>query len=332
MQDTPAPAAESPFKLSGEEYWTKPLWLPHVREYASELARKTEKGQGLYIDMPPKVHLDKHKNVPIVALYSDSFANMDRFELRKTAHIVLTHLETGKVNMAKAADTPVKDPNAPEYDGSPGWTVDELEADAADAVVLPRLGRFAVFLINGPDASNTLIHSEYPSAAAETAPETKVALKGLRHEGGSPIPTASVKALKLRHEALPQLKDGAMPWQLAVAPGATEGRRVHLGFRIPGLPRFLQPKDKPLLDDDGKRVLATLPVFLVAFDQDRTVIMSKHIGLPIAAGPGLEPEAPTLTGHVSFDLETLVKPRKPGEKITLWAIAMDRKAKVELAW
>jgi hypothetical protein len=128
------------------------------------------------------------------------------------------------------------------------------------------------------------------------------------------------------------LKDGAMPWQLAAAPAGTEGHRVHLGFRIAGLPRFLQPKDKPLLDEDGKRVLATLPVFLVAFDEDRVVVLSNHIGLPIALGPGLDPEKPLLMGHVSIDLETQMKPLKPGAKLTLWAVAMDQKAKLELIW
>jgi hypothetical protein len=123
-----------------------------------------------------------------------------------------------------------------------------------------------------------------------------------------------------------------MPWQLAAAPAGTEGHRVHLGFRIAGLPRFLQPKDKPLLDDDGKRVVATLPLFLTAFDENRIVVFSRHIGLPIALGPGLDPENPLLMGHVSFDLETLVKPPKPGTKLTLWAMAMDQKAKLEVIW
>lgn len=335
MQDSPAPVAESPFKLSGEQYWSKPLELPHVMDFASELARKTEKGRGLYIDMPSKVYLDKHQDVPLPSLHSNSFANLDRFALRMTAHIVSTHLETGKIAMAKAADTPVRDPNAPDGDSGPGWSVEQLQADAADAVTLPRLGRFAVFLLNGPDASHTLIRSEFPSVAAETASETKAALKALRHEGGSPQPAASIKALKLRHEPLPPLKEGAMPWQLAAAPPGNAGQgghRVHLGFRIPGLPRFLQPKDKPLLDDDGKRVLATLPVFLIAFDADRTVVLSRHLGLPITAAPGPDPEVPLLSGHVSFDLETLMKPRKPGDKLTLWAVAMDRKAALEVTW
>lgn len=332
MQDTQTPPAGSPFGLSGDQYWAKPMDQASVIAYGTDMAFKGREGRGIHIDVPPKVFLDKRKTVPLIAFNSNSLSDVHHFALRKTASIVLTHLETGKVGMTKAADTPVRDLNEPDGEPEPGWTVEDLVADAAEAGLGPRLGRYAVFMLNGPDASETRTFSVFPSAAAESASETKAALKALRVEGGSPQPTASVKSLRLRHEPLPQLKDGAMPWQLAAGPGATEGHRVHLGFRIAGLPRFVHPGDKPILDEEGKRVLATLPVFLVAFDENRIVAFSRHLGVPVIAGPGVDPEAPILAGHVSFDLETLAKPLKAGSKLTLWAIAMDRKAKLEIAW
>src|SRR5690349_18401853 len=94
MTDSPAPAAESPFKLSGEQYWADPMGLPHVREYASALARQTNKGQGIQLDAPSKIYRDKHKTVPLLVLHSNSFANLDYFTLDRTAQVVTSHLET----------------------------------------------------------------------------------------------------------------------------------------------------------------------------------------------------------------------------------------------
>ena len=332
MQDTQTPPAGSPLGLSGEQYWSKPMGQPSVRAFMLDLLDKDSEGKGLHIDSPSKVYLDQHKSVPVIAFQSDSTKNVVRYGLRRSSHIILAHLETGKLNMAKAADTPMRDPNAPNAEPGPGWVIDQVVADAAEAGLGPGLGRYAVFMISGADASLTRTFSVFPSAAAETASETKVALKGLRHEGGPIRPLASAKLLRLRHEPLPPLKDGVMPWSLAADTSGQGGHRVHLGFRIAGLPRFVYPKDKPVLDEDGKRVLANLPVFLVAFDADRVVAISEHLGLPLFAGPGTDPEYPSLTGHVSFDLETLIKPQKPGTKLILWAIAMDRKAKLELVW
>lgn len=332
MQDNPIPPAGSPFGLSGEQYWSEPFGQPQVSAFGNDLLFKMGEGRGLHIDVPAKVYRDKHKSIPLVAFQSDETRIIHNYPLRKSAHMVLAHLETGKINMAKAAETPMKDPNAPDGEPGPGWVVDQVLADAADAGLGPGLGRYAVFMISGPDASNTRAFSVFPSAAAETASETKVALKGLRHEGGPVQPLASTKRLRLRHEPMPPLKDGVMPFQLAPDTTGQSPHRVHLGFRLAGLPRFVYPKDKPVQDDEGKRVFANLPVFLVAFDGDRTPVLIELIGLPIAAGPGLDPEAPTLAGHLSFDLETLIKPQKPGTKLTLWAICMDRKTKLELVW
>jgi hypothetical protein len=329
MQDTQPPSmasAASPFGLSGEQYWLKPMDQPGPLAYGSDLLRKDSKAQGIHIDVPPKVLLDKHKTVPLIAFNSNSTADVSRFGLKRTAQIVLAQLETGTITMTKAAESPLPDPDRPEP--GPGWVVEDLETDAAEAGLGPRLGRYAVCLLNGPDGSETRTFTVFPSAAAEHAVETGTALKALRHEGGAP-PLASAKRLHLRHEPLPQLPQGAMPFTLAADPAG--GHRVHLGFRLAALPRFIHPKDKPVLDDEGKRVFATLPVFLVAFDADRLPVHSQLLGLPIAAGPGGDPESPNLTGHVSFDLETLIQ-AKPGAKLTLWALAMDRKAKLDLAW
>jgi hypothetical protein len=326
QEPQPSPGA-SPFGLSGEQYWQKPLGQPGPLAFGSELLRKDSKAKGIHIDAPPQVLLDKHKTVPLIAFNSNSTADVLHFGLKETGQVVLVHLETGTLRMAKAAESPLKDPNRPEP--GPGWVVEDLETDAAEAGLGPRLGRYAVFMLNGHDSSETKVFSVYPSAAAEHAEETQTALKSLRHEGGAPS-MASVKALRLRHEPLPQLPQGAMPWSLAADSG-TGGHRVRLGFRIAGLPRFVHPKEQHVVDDEGKRVFATLPVFLAAFDGNHVAVFTRQLGLPIAAGPGGDAENPTLTGHVSFDLETLMQ-AKPGAPITLWAIAMDRKARLELAW
>ncbi len=324
MQDTRTPPAGSPFGLSGEQYWVKPMDQRSVIAYATDLSYKDKEGQGIHVDVPPKVYTDRHKDVPLIAFNSNSFADLHHYPLRRTAQIVLVHLETGKAGIAKAADTPASDPNAPAWESQPGWSVEDLIADAAEPGLGPRLGHYAVCMLNGPDASETRRFAVYPSEAAEIKPETAKALERLRGEGGPPLPALKPGQLGLVHQQPKVVTENH--WKIAIVPGK-DGKWLHLSYRLQGLPRFLFPKDHPHSDETGKRVYGVLPVLLAGFDGNRALVLNRQIGIPVITQPAGDKDHPVLGGYVSMPLDSLVD-GKTGP-LTLYAFALDQRAVAE---
>lgn len=327
MQDMPAPSPKSPFGLEGEQYWNKPLQQQGALDFGSALVDKDV--DGIFIDAPSKVYLNQHKTVPLAAIRSGSTGKLQRFSLNTTARLVLTHLETGKIQIVKPGETPVPDPDEPAP--SPGWTVQDLETDLAESLDLgPKLGRYAAWMVCGPESSNQRVFALFPSVETESGKETRESLDRLRHEGGPPLPLLIGKTVDLIHEAQNPPEGKAPVWKLSDEPDAQGRHRLHLEFHLEGLPRFAYPKDRPHLDERGKRVHASLPLLLVGFDENRSPVLVKNLGLPVVAEPGGEEGKPILSGHVSLDLGALVKSRPSSKTLSLWAFSMDQGAMVEI--
>lgn len=329
MQDMPAPSPRSPFGLEGEQYWSKPLQQQGAMDFASDLVDKDV--DGIFIDAPPTVYLDQHKTVPLAAIRSGSTAKLQRFSLNTTTRLVVTHLETGKIQIVKPGEAPVPDPDEPAP--SPGWTVQDLQVDMAEALDLgPRLGRYAAWMICGPESSNQRVVALFPGIEAEAGKEAREGLARLHREGGPPQPLLIGKTVDLIHEPR-KPADGKTPvWKLSLVPDGQGKHRLHLEYRLEGLPRFTYPKDRPHLDEKGKRVYANLPLLLVGFDENRSPVLVKNLGLPVMAEPGGDEGRPILSGHVSLDLGALVKRKASSKALTLWAFSMDQACMAEIEW
>jgi hypothetical protein len=106
--------------------------------------------------------------------------------------------------------------------------------------------------------------------------------------------------------------------------------RIDLKYQITGLPRFVYPKEKPHLDENGRRVYAALPVQLLAFDEGRIVVVSEKFGVPVMCPPGGTPESPVLEGRISLGIDQFLdKTRKP-KSLSIWVITMGHFAMAEI--
>lgn len=319
--------APGPLGLSGDQYWEKPLHQPSVRGFGSDLLSGDV--EGIFIDMPPKVHLDRRDSVPLAALRSGSTQELFRRPLGAVGQLVVVHLDSGALQAVKAGDPPPPDPDFEEP--SPGWSVEPLHADLMEAVNLgPRLGRYAAYILAGAEASNLREFALFPSEEAEGAPETAEALRQLREEGGALLPLLPRKSVDLAHEAPPAEAGPDPVWKLSHLRDSGGRSRIHLEYRLEGLPRFLYPQDRPHLDETGQRVHANLPVVLLAFDGKRALVLRKALGLPVVSAPTGVPAHPTVAGHVSLDLLKLLDRTAPPARLSLWALTLDRRALVDL--
>lgn len=329
MHNQPTAPIPGPFGLEGDQYWNKPLQQKSAMAFGSSLVDKDV--EGIFIDAPATIHLDKHGTVPLAAFRSGSTLKLRRFSLRTTTQLVLIHLETGRIQMAKAAETPPMDVNEPEP--SPGWAMEDLEVNLAESMDLgPRLGRYEAFMVCGPESSNPRTITLFPSVETEAAKATLESLALLRKEGGPPQPLLVGKTVDLIHEPVKPAGGKEALWKLSHMLDGQGRHRIHLEYHLEGLPRFAYPKDRPHLDEKGKRIHANLPVLLAAFDENRSLVLVKNLGLPVMAEPVGEAGKPVFVGHVSLDLGTLVKPGPAAKALTLWVFSMNQRSMIEVDW
>lgn len=316
-----------PLGLSGDQYWRKPLHQAPVLAFGADLLSRDV--EGIFIDAPSKVHLDRRGSVPLAVLRSGSTQELFRRPLGAVGQLVVVHLDSGALQAVKAGDPPPPDPDFEEP--SPGWSVDPLHIDLAESVNLgPGLGRYAAYILSGPQASNLRELALFPSTQSEMEPETAEAIRQLREAGGPLLPLLPGKSVDLTHEAA---APGAGPdpiWKLSHFQDAAGRSRVALEYRLDGLPRFVYPKERPHIDETGRRVHANLPVLLLAFDGKRALLLRKAVGLPVVAAPSGGPERPILAGHAALDLGKLLDLRRRPERLTLWALTLGHRAMIDL--
>jgi hypothetical protein len=313
-----------PFGLTGDQYWQQPLWQKPAQAFGDHLL--LAKTDGIYIDAPSRIFLDKYKTIPVVAFHSGPSEILGHFSFNNSIQMIVSHLETGRIQMAKPGKTP---PNA-EPDAAPGRSVRELEVDAASLFDLgPKLGRYSTWMLNGPEASNQRELRIYPSPAAEASQETQSRIDHLRKEGGSPYPLWAGPKMSLVQEKLESTGKGQI-WRLGNRVDPNGHPRLVLDYRIEGLPRFILPKEKPILDEQRNVIHGNLPVMFIVFDSNRALTLTKQFGIPVVSQPAGTPDKPVLSGNVSLDLSSLIDMSKAPQSRTIWAVSMNHSAMVDL--
>jgi hypothetical protein len=326
MPDPKIDLIKGPFGLKDEMFWNKPLWQPSVVDFRIKLG--DDLADGMFLDTPDRIYGDRHKTIPLAMVRSGPTQKLFDYNLRTTARLVVSHLETGNIQIVKPGEAGGPARKRPD---SPGWTSTELEADLRNIMDLGAgLGVYQAFLICGPQISNRKAFALFPSPEAEKKKETLDALERLRKEGGSPARMASLVALDIR-QSPPSMDEASGPrWKAALERVQDGTIRLDLDYSLPVLPRFVLPSDKPLIRPDGSRVRAILPVYLVGFSEDRRICLDAFLGLPVQGEPGGTPERPVLEGRMNLSLSSLLGKALPEGKLTLWAVVLDQAVSAEV--
>lgn len=312
-----------PLGLQGDQYWSKPLEQPGPMAFGERLVDKDL--DGLFLDAPPHVPLDKRRSIPLVVMRGGETVRLYRNPLRAIGQYIAVHLETGRIQMAKAAETPPRETESEEP--SPGWSMESLESEFSEVLDLgPRLGRYRVRILCGNQSSPARDLELFPTADPAAPQEIQKGLTRLREEGGPPHAPLQGKTLGLAHAGAPAGDPKDPLFKIAVSPDAAGRPILHLAYRLLGLPRFVFPTDKPRLDADGKRIHASLPVLLAGFTEEGHAAFQLATGLPVMAAPGGDPKRPLLAGQLSLDLKALAGPAWKGKGLSVWAFAMDQAA------
>lgn len=316
---------KGPFGLKDEQFWNKPSWQKPVVDFRIALGDRLH--DGMFLDTPDRIYGDRHASIPLAMIRSARTDKLYDYNLRTTTRLVLSHLETGTIQIVKVAEAgPAK-----KRPASPGWASTELEADLKKLADLgPGLGAYQAMLLCGSQSSNRKAFGLFPSPTLEKDKATFAALDKLRKEGGSPARLADGIALDIRRTAPPSDQAHAVLWSTALKRTPKGEIRLSLEFSLPVLPRFILPADKPAVNPDGSNVRAILPVFLVGFDENRSLCLNIFLGLPIEDEPKGTQEKPILTASIDFSLSSLLGAALPKETLTVWALALDQAAMAEL--
>ncbi len=306
-----------PLGLSGTEYWNDPLF--HTSDKSDKMMN--EQKEEMVIDAPGKVFLDSHTTIPLVCLRSLN-KEFYRFRLKTTTQLIVTHLETGKIRCTKLGLSPARIESPP----SPGWMVEDILVDLNEIMDLsPSLGHYDAWIVCGPEASNQRGFQIYPSKEAENRKETIRALMELRAIPSLDEPKNQPPRIDLINSIDMDFKADETVWKLTQEKDEKGKARLRLKFKIKGLPRFNFPKDKPIIDASGKRVFASLPIHLVGFDEDRTLIISERVNIPIINNPSGDNERPWFSGNVAIALKPLLNPNQKPKLLSFWAICMNHR-------
>jgi hypothetical protein len=250
------------------------------------------------------------------------------YNLRTTTRLVVSHLETGTIQIAKPGEAGGPARKRPD---SPGWTSTELEADLRSIMDLGAgFGTYHAFLICGPQISNRKAFALFPSPEAVKDKETLENLDRMRKEGGAPARMANPITLGIRQYPPSADKAAGPRWKAALESAQDGTIRLELDYSLPVLPRFVLPTDKPLMSPEGSRVRAILPVYLVGFNEDRRICLDSFLGLPVQGEPGGTPERPVLEGRMNLSLSPLLGRALPEGKLILWAVVLDQVASAEV--
>ncbi len=133
---------------------------------------------GMLLDAPPRIFLDRHSTIPLIALRTSPKFKAQNSSLAKTAQLTIVHLETGITQVVKFQKSPdIEDPNPP----SPGWINEWVEEELKSFVNLgPEIGKYLLRLLDGPEASNSRVIQIFPEPNSENSQETKEKLHHLR--------------------------------------------------------------------------------------------------------------------------------------------------------
>jgi hypothetical protein len=187
-----------------------------------------------------------------------------------------------------------------------------------------------VWLVNGPDASNTREFQIIPKSPGGSSTEFLARTADLRMEGGSPYPLVPNGVYDLRQNPSIVSIDPGPIWNIKIDTRIASHPRLELEYQLEALPRFVYPKAEHHLDEKGNRVYANLPIMVLAFDENRSLVIFEKIGLPVISIPGGTTENPTLGGHASFSIQSFMKGKNIPKRLSVWAVTLDHRCLAEI--
>jgi len=318
-----APKKElNPFGLSGEQFWENPTSLIDDDFVSDRLFGKKD---GFLIAAPEKVFLDHHSTVPLVCLHTAETNKFVRHSFKTTTQLVSVCLESGEVELTKLAPSPVFKDNRQH---PPGFSSRRLAVDLKQ-LVNQSMGRHTVMLLCGPEISNQqtieIIPGKDPASVAKYQNEVSL----LRRAGPSLSINEAFTELEIQQHTIHRPDNNKSAFTISQKPEGKSDARITIDFNITGLPRFSFGKTQ-VFTSDKKPVFAGLPVAFVGFDEERALIIDSRYTLPVTTPLAGNEESPVLQDNVSFLLSKLLSPNFAGKKVSLWCIAMEYCALVEV--
>lgn len=319
-------AEKSLFGLTDDQFWHEPTMQKPAMNFSKELLWKRK--PGIFIDMPKSIHTNRNNSVPVCGFRSQNSDIAHRFTLAQTCKLVVTDLQTGEIQTAQYKRNPdIQDDEAP----SPGWIVEDFSFDLLEQVKLEsKMGAFTARILGGPESSNSKSFEIYPDEDSKKQPEIESQFKAARLQGGPTYLPLSLKIFDAKYITQQQIPGDGPVWEVVAQESNPAETRIELKYQVAGLPRFVYPKDKPHLDENGRRVYAALPVYLLAFDENRIAVVSEKLGLPVLAPPSGSSENPILEGRISLGLSGLLNQNRKPKALSIWVISMGHFAMAEI--
>lgn len=321
----PMTLEKGPLNLSGEDYWEEPL--THKGDIGFKRIRA--EADGMVLDAPPVVDLSVHSTIPVLCHRSGPTEKLFRFNLKTTAQLIVSHLETGDVQLTKLAPSPDRRTDSPP---SPGWTTDWLEVDLDQKADLgPKMGRYAVWTVCGPEASNVRIIDLRPSGLALNSREFREGIRELNERGHAEISADRLRMSDFRHLPLKKAEAPESHWTLTPEPDPNGFSRLHLCFRIQGLTGFVYEEGKQPYGDDGRKIYGHIPALIFGFNPSRNLWFKSALDVPIVEMPSGPRSHPILSGNVTFRIPASDRKDFFAAPLDVWVTAMDQGAHAVVA-
>lgn len=311
---------KGPLNLSGEQYWNDPL------SFKGDIGvdRLEAHVDGMLLDAPSTVNVSTHKTIPLVCHRSGESEKLHVYNLETTTQLVASNLETGMVQVVKLAESPSRNNEPPP---SPGWSTDWLEADLAARVALgQKIGRYSVWLVCGPDASNKRTVELYSEQLKPGSQSYSDKLREIRNNA-TPKYDPAVAA---KFDFQPSKISGNDDWVFTQEKGPHGETRLRIQYHVIGVPGLIFPPQEKKSDPAGRRLFGHLPMQVFGFGKNRTLSILSKVDLPLLEKPEGSSDYPILSGNISFVLADLKRDGIRDKPLDLWAVALEHRAYLQV--
>ncbi len=315
---------KGPLGFSGQDYWNaKNISLGDISGpwLWDEISK-------IVIDVPSKVDLGEHSSIPLICLRTGSKEKFRLFSLKLTSQLVLVHLESGTIIIDKLTKSPDR---LNTHKTSPGFISDRAQVNLLEKID-PSLaiGKFVAKIICGPEASNQRFFEIIPEKRNEGMTGSLSALETFRQVGAPPTNYHYFDSLEIQQLPLDTDVKRVSKWIISkAATGSSSKFQVRLSFKVQGLPKFVFPQKKVILDSKKRKIYGYIPISFIGFDEDRQLVVQQSLDMPIFIKPEGESDSPWLSGHVIMDVSAMLPAAGKMSALSLWVFSMDQSGMLE---
>lgn len=315
---------KGPLGFLGDTYWD-----PKSQSIAEVAMRRLDSlVDGMILDAPTHVYHNIHSTIPVVCLRTSPTEKLHTFSLKKTTYLVCNSMETNFSQIVKLAPTPARADNRKP---SPGFTGERMDLDLNSIIpIISQTGSYIIWLVCGPEVSNQRIIQILPTKESENTKEIKDTIGFLRKDRSISKTELYIHLVDIMQHPFASTEKNDNTWNFIIEKQTGSTTRIHLRYKILGLPSFLLPDDQVKYDPDGKQVYAYLPVTFVGFNEDRKLSILQQSELPVIEKIGGTEEAPLLNGDISFPLSEILPKNNKDHLLILWAVFQEHRAVLEL--